>query len=106
MAALLFVALHLLAVFFFWPGLFVTVPAHLIYDVLVRKKASPQSEGTGSLLPCPKCARLIQSGATYCPHCGSDLPAKPVPAAGSAGYAAGQAAAKSMRSGQGNIPHL
>lgn len=34
----IFVILHLLALFLFFPGLFVTIPAHIFYVTIVPKK--------------------------------------------------------------------
>jgi hypothetical protein len=41
LAHLTFTVLHVLAVLFFWPGVFLTVPLHLIYSAMPNRPSEP-----------------------------------------------------------------
>lgn len=65
----LFVALHVVALLFFLPALFVTIPLHVIYAFFASKDDEAHQLAT-MLRPCPMCAERIQRAAIVCKHCG------------------------------------
>jgi len=65
----LFVALHVIALLFFLPALFVTIPLHVIYAFVASKDNEARQLAT-MLRPCPMCAEQIQRAAIVCKHCG------------------------------------
>ena len=75
MGHVLFVVLHLLALFGASVFLFVTVPAHLIYAVLRPRRPAAPAETSLQLthVRCPDCRELVLAEATKCKHCGTKL---------------------------------
>ena len=69
-----FVILHLIAL---WNGvvwLLITVPAHLIYAVLIRRPLGPDETPTPEThVRCPVCRELVRADAMKCKHCGAAL---------------------------------
>lgn len=75
MAHLLFLVMHLLALFLAAVLLFVTVPAHLIYVAVVRNRPARPTPATH--VKCPACKELVLKEARVCKHCGERLIPQP-----------------------------
>lgn len=111
MGHVLLFALHVIAIFFYWPALFVTMPAHLVYGIMTAQsdkaeRAQEQARDAAALLrPCSKCAEPIQRAAVVCRYCGAAVEALPPPTVGGSGYKTGAALARALRGGDGT-PHL
>ena len=68
----MFWLLHLAAVVFFLPALFVTIPLHIITAVLQRKNRSDEPH-PDSHVHCPDCREFVRKDAKKCKHCGCPL---------------------------------
>jgi hypothetical protein len=66
MGHFLFLLLHAGALLVYPPALWVTLPLHLIYGVLGRRRAD-------ALHRCPDCKELVLKAAVVCKHCGCRL---------------------------------
>ena len=74
MGHLLFLLLHLAALVFGVVGLFVTLPAHLIYAAIrSNRSAEADHPSPWTHVKCPACAELIRKDARVCRHCGQRL---------------------------------
>lgn len=65
MGHLVFILMHLGALLFWLPALFVTIPLHVIYAA--TRKAAPNG------LKCPDCKEVVDREARVCKHCGAQL---------------------------------
>ena len=84
MGHVVFLVLHLLAFIFIWPGLLVTVPAHLIYAAVKGRQPKGRSAAdepnARTHVRCPECRELVRMDATRCKHCSAPLvPQQPEP---------------------------
>ena len=68
MGNLVFVVLHLIAVFSGGMLLFITVPAHLIYLAVKGRGRDTYHD-----VPCKWCKEPVHEDATVCPHCRRDV---------------------------------
>ena len=68
MGHVLFLFLHCIALLFFWLGLLVTIPLHLIYAAASGRKPVPMTHVT-----CPYCQEFCHKEASICPHCRNAL---------------------------------
>jgi len=75
MGHLLFCILHFLAIMFGFVFLFVTIPGHIIYTVLKKKKAtaSPPDIPDTRYKICPKCQAKNRRMDLVCSGCGGPL---------------------------------
>lgn len=69
MGHVLFAVLHGGALLFYLPGLFATLPLHIIYAVISRKPPGAAEAPAGFTWPCPFCKETIQRGSTVCRWC-------------------------------------
>lgn len=69
MGHVLFILLHLAALLFFIPGLFVTLPVHIVYAFMAKKGSGATPAPAGFTWPCPFCKETIQRGSTVCRWC-------------------------------------
>ena len=76
MGHLIFIILHFVALLFGAVFLFVTIPAHLIYAA-VRKKRDPNAPTPRTHVRCPDCKELVLREANVCNHCGCKLVPQP-----------------------------
>ena len=67
MAHVVFVVIHLVAVFAMPLALVLTIPLHLIYAVLASRKGEPDPT---QVWRCPDCRELVLREARVCKHCG------------------------------------
>jgi hypothetical protein len=68
--------LHIIAVLFYLPALFVTIPLHLIVSVLQRQQA-PDRPTPDTHVHCPDCRELVRKDARVCKHCHCSLTPQP-----------------------------
>ena len=75
MGHLVFIVLHLIALFAFAGALFVTIPLHIIYALQTRRAAAVDPEGPTpeTHVRCPDCRELVRKDANVCKHCGCKL---------------------------------
>lgn len=112
MGHLVFLLLHGGAALFFWPGLFLTIPGHVVYGVMASNAAGRERErdaeqaAAAQLRPCPACAEQIQRAATVCRYCSTAVTPLPPSEGSGAAYNAGAALARALRSDRDNTPHL
>ena len=71
MGHLFFVLMHVAAVLFYPLALWLTLPLHLIYGVLGRRRAGAPTRWTH--VRCPDCKELVRKDAVVCRHCGCRL---------------------------------
>ena len=73
MGHVIFIILHIIAFLFGLVFLFITIPLHIIYAVIVNKdKEQITSEKIRNRI-CPFCGETILKIAIVCKHCGKDL---------------------------------
>jgi hypothetical protein len=83
MGHVLFILLHLVAVFFGLFLLFLTIPLHLIYAVLSGRSSTPapapavDAPRPETHVRCPECRELVRRDARKCKHCGTGLTPQP-----------------------------
>lgn len=84
METLFLVVLHIAALVWLPMALFVTLPLHIIYDVLNKRSRDARAadvrsrESTAATLrTCPRCAEQIQRAAVVCRYCGAEITAAP-----------------------------
>jgi hypothetical protein len=73
MGHLIFIVLHLVALFFGAILLFLTIPAHLIFAAIRSKKRDPNTPRPDTHVRCPDCKEFVLKDATVCKHCGCKL---------------------------------
>lgn len=74
MAHFIFLVLHIVAVVFVWPGLIVTIPAHLIYAAVSGQGPDQRDQPKPDThVRCPDCRELVRKDAVVCKHCGCKL---------------------------------
>lgn len=71
-----FILLHLIAVLFYLPALFITIPLHLVAAAL-SPKADTDRPTPRTHVKCPDCAELVRKEAKVCKHCGCKLVPQP-----------------------------
>ena len=64
--------LHLAAVIFYLPALFVTIPLHIIVAALQQRK-DPEQPTPDTHVRCPDCRELVRKDARLCKHCRTQL---------------------------------
>jgi hypothetical protein len=112
MGHLALLVIHGCAALFFWPALFLTVPAHLVYGVMAGNATARDRErdaaeaAEAQLRPCPACAEKIQRAATVCRFCGIAVAPLPARSDSGAAYNTGAALARALRGDHDNTPHL
>jgi hypothetical protein len=112
MGHLLLIALHGAAALVYWPALFVTVPAHLVYTLIAAKlDRDDDARSAAAALEaekrtCHACAERVQRAATVCRYCGTQLPPLPVDPRITTARQTGAALAKALRAHGSNNPHL
>lgn len=72
MGHIIFMVLHIVALFFLAWALVVTVPLHIIYTALASRGA-PDRPTRATHVRCPDCQELILKEARVCKHCGCKL---------------------------------
>lgn len=73
MGHLIFLLLHFIAVLFFPIALVLTIPLHLIYSAVGRRKRDPNAPTVWTHVKCPDCKELVNKEASVCKHCGCKL---------------------------------
>ena len=70
---LIFIILHIVAIFFgvFW--LIVTIPLHLIYSAANKRGPQESTPTPKTHVRCPACRELVRNDARKCKHCGVEL---------------------------------
>jgi hypothetical protein len=79
MGHVLFVVLHVIAILFGWVALILTIPLHLIYAAVSKRRApgvAVDAPSPTTHVRCPDCKELVLAEAVKCKHCGAAL--KPV----------------------------
>lgn len=69
MGHLIFLALHLAALLFVLPALFVTIPLHVLFAWRGAAPATATAGAEGFTWPCPFCREQIKRGSTVCRWC-------------------------------------
>jgi hypothetical protein len=64
--------LHLAAMIFYLPALFVTIPLHIIVAVLEQRK-DPAQPTPDTHVRCPDCREVVRKDARICKHCRTQL---------------------------------
>lgn len=72
MGNIAFVALHLAAILFYLPALFVTIALHVIYAV-ISGRSPPTGPTPLTHVYCPECRELVHKDAAKCRFCGQGL---------------------------------
>lgn len=73
MANWIFIIMHLAALFFALPFLFVTIPAHMIFAKMALKSELPDYLKHDGEKQCSRCAEWVSKGALVCKHCGGEF---------------------------------
>ena len=68
--------LHLGAVLFYWPALFITIPLHILVNV-IRSRPTAEQPTPDTHVHCPDCRELVRKDAKICKHCRCQLTPQP-----------------------------
>jgi len=73
MGHVLFLLIHFVLLLFFWIGLVVTIPLHLIYAAVSGGKRDPREGSLSKYVSCPYCKEAVHQEASVCPKCRGKL---------------------------------
>src|SRR4029077_1662471 len=73
MGHLIFLLMHFVMLLFFFVGLVVTIPLHLIYAAVSGSKRDPNAPTPRTHVVCPTCREFVHNEASICPYCRQGL---------------------------------
>lgn len=73
----MFWVLHIAAVLFYLPALFLTIPLHIITSMMAGRTVETEAPTPETHVRCPDCKELVRKDARICKHCRATLNPQP-----------------------------